>query len=56
MLNYPSRDGWGYAVFGKVIKGTEVVDKIKNVSTGNRGGHQNVPTTPVVIESASVIN
>lgn len=56
MLNYPSRDGWGYAVFGKVIKGSEVVDKIKNVSTGNRGGHQNVPTTPVVIESASVIN
>ena len=56
MLNYPSRDGWGYAVFGKVIKGSEVVDKIKNVSTGNRGGHQNVPITPVVIESASVIN
>jgi len=56
MLNYPSRDGWGYAVFGKVIKGTEVVDKIKGVSTGNRGGHQNVPTTPVVIESATVIN
>ncbi|MNR91836.1 Peptidyl-prolyl cis-trans isomerase cyp18 [compost metagenome] len=56
MLNYPSRDGWGYAVFGKVVKGTEVVEKIKNVSTGNRGGHQNVPTTPVIIESATLIN
>jgi len=54
MLNYPGQDGWGYAVFGKVIKGTEVVDQIKNVSTGNTGFHQNVPTSPVIIESATV--
>lgn len=54
-LDYPGRDGWGYAVFGKVIKGTEVVDKIKKVETGNNGMHQNVPLKPVVIESASVI-
>lgn len=54
-LNYPGQDGWGYAVFGKVIKGKEVVDKIKTVPTGNKGFHQNVPTTAVVIESASVV-
>jgi len=54
-LDYPGRDGWGYAVFGKVAKGTEVVDKIKKVETRNNGIHQNVPLKPVVIESASVI-
>lgn len=54
-LDYPGQDGWGYAVFGKVVKGTEVVDKIKQVPTGNRGYFQNVPTTPVVIESATVV-
>jgi len=54
-LNYPGQDGWGYAVFGKVIKGKEVVDKIRAVPTGNKGGHQNVPTTPVVIESAAIV-
>jgi len=54
-LNYPGHDGWGYAVFGKVVKGTEVVDKIRTVATGNKGFHQNVPTTPVVIESASIV-
>ena len=53
-LDYPSQDGWGYAVFGKVIKGTEVVDKIKSVAVGNQGMHQNVPTVPVVIESAAI--
>jgi cyclophilin family peptidyl-prolyl cis-trans isomerase len=46
----------GYAVFGKVIEGTETVDKIKKVPTGNHpSGHQNVPTTPVVIEKAECI-
>lgn len=44
--------GWGYAVFGKVIDGKTVVDKIKAVPTGTSGYHQDVPTTPVVILSA----
>jgi peptidyl-prolyl cis-trans isomerase B (cyclophilin B) len=44
--------GWGYAVFGKVVKGTEVVDQIKDVKTGNRGGHGDVPKEDVVIEKA----
>jgi len=48
----PSMQGWGYAVFGKVVKGTEVVDQIKGVKTGNRGGHGDVPKEDVVIEKA----
>ncbi len=55
MLDYPGQDGWGYTVFGKVVQGTEVVDRIKAVATGNSGRFQNVPTEPVVIESASVV-
>ncbi|MBL8365755.1 MAG: peptidyl-prolyl cis-trans isomerase [Comamonas sp.] len=55
MLNAPQPDGHGYAVFGKVISGTEVVDKIKGVPTGNKGPFQNVPTTPVVITSATLV-
>ncbi|MBB3210888.1 peptidyl-prolyl cis-trans isomerase A (cyclophilin A)/peptidyl-prolyl cis-trans isomerase B (cyclophilin B) [Herbaspirillum sp. Sphag1AN] len=54
-LDYPSRDGWGYAVFGKVIQGTEVVDKIKQVATGSRGMYDDVPVTPVVIQSATLV-
>ncbi|MCC8195154.1 MAG: peptidyl-prolyl cis-trans isomerase [Deltaproteobacteria bacterium] len=46
--------GWGYAVFGKVVDGMRVVDAIKAVPTGNRAGHQNVPRDPVVIVKASV--
>ncbi len=49
-LDYPGQDGWGYAVFGKVIKGMDVVDRIKAVPTGAN----NVPVKPVVIESASI--
>ena len=48
----PSAQGWGYAVFGKVVSGTEVVDKIKTVATGNKGGHGDVPKEDVVIEKA----
>jgi peptidyl-prolyl cis-trans isomerase A (cyclophilin A) len=54
-LDYPSFDGHGYAVFGRVVAGMEVVDKIKAVATGNQGPHQNVPTTPVVIRSATLV-
>ena len=55
MLNAPSPDGHGYAVFGKVVEGTAVVDKIKAVATGNKGPHQNVPNTPITINSATVV-
>ncbi len=56
-LNFtaPTAQGWGYAVFGKVVEGTEVVDKIEGVKTGNRGFHQDVPTEDVVIEKATVV-
>ena len=50
----PSAQGWGYAVFGKVIAGTEVVDKIKGVKTGRKGFHDDVPLEDVVIEKAVV--
>ena len=52
MLNAPSPDGHGYAVFGKVVSGTEVVDKIKAVKTGRKGFHDDVPNEDVVIEKA----
>ena len=55
MLNAPSPDGHGYAVFGKVVEGTAVVDKIKAVATANKGPYQNVPTTPITITSATVL-
>ena len=55
MLNAPQPDGHGYAVFGKVVEGTAVVDKIKGVAVGNKGGHQNVPNTPVTITSATLV-
>ncbi|MEB2398773.1 MAG: peptidylprolyl isomerase [Alcaligenaceae bacterium] len=57
-LNFtaPTPNGWGYAVFGKVVEGTEIVDKIKTVKTGNKGFHQDVPTDDVVIEKATVVD
>jgi peptidyl-prolyl cis-trans isomerase B (cyclophilin B) len=56
-LNFtaPTTSGWGYCVFGKVIAGTEVVDKINQVKTGNRAGHQDVPLEPVIIERAEIV-
>jgi peptidyl-prolyl cis-trans isomerase B (cyclophilin B) len=53
-LNFKSEtpSGWGYAVFGKVVKGTEIVDKLRSVKTGNKGYHSDVPATDVVIEKA----
>jgi cyclophilin family peptidyl-prolyl cis-trans isomerase len=49
-----SAQGFGYAVFGRVVEGMEVVDKIAGVSTGNQGMHSDVPQEPVVIENATV--
>ena len=54
-LDYPGTDGWGYAVFGKVVKGMEVVMTIRNVPTGRSGMYQDVPNTPVIIESAVLL-
>ncbi len=51
----PTSNGWGYAVFGKVVDGTEVVDKIKGVKTGSRGFHQDVPAEDVIIEKATIV-
>lgn len=50
----PTLNGWGYAVFGKVVAGADVVDKIRQVRTGNRGMFENVPTTPVTILKATL--
>ena len=50
-----SPQGWGYAVFGKVVAGTEVVDAIEGQSTGSRGGHSDVPKTDVVITGTTVV-
>ena len=46
--------GWGYTVFGKITQGEDVLDKIRCVETGSQGGHQDVPTEPIIIESISV--
>lgn len=50
-----SADGYGYCVFGKVVEGRDVVDKIKAVPTGNRGFHQDVPAEDVVIKKAEIV-
>jgi peptidyl-prolyl cis-trans isomerase B (cyclophilin B) len=51
----PSPEGWGYCVFGKVVEGQDVVDKIKGVRTGKRGFHSDVPVEDVVIQKAEVV-
>ncbi len=54
-LDYPGQDGHGYTVFGKVVDGMDVVNKIAATPTGTQGMHRDVPRTPVLIESASVV-
>jgi peptidyl-prolyl cis-trans isomerase B (cyclophilin B) len=56
-LNHTSEDsqGWGYCVFGKVVDGMDVVEAIKAVKTGNKAGHQDVPTEDVIITKAEVV-
>lgn len=56
-LNHTSKtsQGWGYAVFGKVSEGMDIVSKIEGVRTANKGGHGDVPVEPVIIESAEVL-
>jgi len=57
-LNYssPTPQGWGYTVFGKVVEGMDVVDKIAKVKTGSRGMYDDVPTDTVLITSASIFD
>ena len=54
-LDYPGQDGWGYCVFGKVVEGMDVVDAIRKVKTGNKGGHADVPKDDVIITKAEVL-
>lgn len=53
-LDYPGQDGWGYCVFAKVTEGMDVVDKIKEVDTTTKNGHQDVPVETIVIEKAEI--
>lgn len=57
-LNFssPTPSGWGYCVFGKVVNGMDVVEKIKTQPTGNSGGHQDVPVDDITIDSAEIID
>ncbi|MEC9144729.1 MAG: peptidylprolyl isomerase [Pseudomonadota bacterium] len=56
-LNFSGENmqGWGYAVFGRVVEGEDVLDKIRDVPTGSQAGHQDVPNDPIVIESVTVL-
>ncbi|WP_246233589.1 peptidylprolyl isomerase [Pelistega europaea] len=56
-LNFtaPTPQGWGYAVFGKVVEGTNIVDAIEGVRTGSRGFHQDVPVEDVIVNKATVV-
>ena len=57
-LNFSGENmqGWGYAVFGRVVEGEDVLDKIRVVPTGSQAGHQDVPSDPIVIESVTVLS
>ena len=57
-LNFSGENmqGWGYAVFGRVVEGEDVLDKIRVVPTGGQAGHQDVPNDPIVIESVTVLS
>jgi peptidyl-prolyl cis-trans isomerase B (cyclophilin B) len=52
----PTPQGWGYAVFGKVVEGMDIVEKIKKVKTGSKGFHQDVPADDVVIQKAVIVD
>jgi len=54
-LDHPGQDGWGYAVFGAVVQGNEVVEKIAKIPTGRSGYYTDVPATPIVIESVRIL-
>jgi peptidyl-prolyl cis-trans isomerase B (cyclophilin B) len=56
-LNHSGKNmqGWGYAVFGKMVEGEDVLEKIRNVPTGSRSGHQDVPTDTVIIETVEIV-
>lgn len=54
-LDFPNPDGHGYAVFGKVTEGLEVVNRIKSVAVGSQGFHQNVPREPIIIQKAVLL-
>ncbi|PVV21537.1 MAG: peptidylprolyl isomerase, partial [gamma proteobacterium symbiont of Ctena orbiculata] len=54
-LDYPGQDGWGYAVFGEVTKGMEIVDTIAKQPIGVTGGMRNVPKSPIIIEKVTVL-
>ena len=57
-LNFSGENmqGWGYAVFGQIVEGEDVLDKIRVVPTGSKAGHQDVPSDPIVIESVTLIS
>ncbi len=54
-LDYPGQDGWGYCVFGQVVQGMDVVNRIKGVETTSKSGHADVPNDPVIINKAVLI-
>jgi peptidyl-prolyl cis-trans isomerase B (cyclophilin B) len=51
----PTSSGWGYAVFAEVVEGLDVADSMAKQPTGNRGGHQDVPKTDIIIETAEIV-